>query len=93
MDGVWVAPFGPWGTRAEDPFRGLRAGPVRSSPFFFLNSQKHRESFKPFPWACAPTIRINEWANQLPLVLSFLKQNQETKLATWAKGYYQERET
>jgi hypothetical protein len=27
------------GTRAEDPFRGLRAGPVRSSPF----------SLSPFP--------------------------------------------
>jgi hypothetical protein len=31
--GVWFAPFRLWGTRAEDPFRGLRAGPVRSSPF------------------------------------------------------------
>src|SRR5580693_1769462 len=26
------------GTRAEDPFRGLRAGPVRSSPLFFFCS-------------------------------------------------------
>jgi hypothetical protein len=24
-----------WGKRAEDPFRGLRAGPVRFSPFLF----------------------------------------------------------
>jgi hypothetical protein len=24
-----------WGRRAEDPFRGLRAGPVRYSPFTF----------------------------------------------------------
>lgn len=25
-----------WGRRAEDPFRGLRAGPVRFSPLFYL---------------------------------------------------------
>jgi hypothetical protein len=25
-----------WGRRAEDPFRGLRAGPVRSSPLFLF---------------------------------------------------------
>jgi len=28
--------FGPWGRRAEDPFRGLRAGPVRFSPILSL---------------------------------------------------------
>jgi hypothetical protein len=26
--------YRPWGRRAEDPFRGLRAGPVRFSPFY-----------------------------------------------------------
>ena len=25
-----------WGRRAEDPFRGLRAGPVRYSPLFYF---------------------------------------------------------
>jgi len=29
-----VHPQDPWGRRAEDPFRGLRAGPVRTSPHF-----------------------------------------------------------
>src|ERR1700687_431529 len=33
-DGARFALSRRWGTRAEDPFRGLRAGPVRSSPFF-----------------------------------------------------------
>jgi hypothetical protein len=28
-----------WGRRAEDPFRGLRAGPVRFSPFLFLGCE------------------------------------------------------
>jgi len=28
-----------WGRRAEDPFRGLRAGPARTSPHFFRNLQ------------------------------------------------------
>src|SRR5690348_7339768 len=28
-----------WGRRAEDPFRGLRAGPVRYSPFTFADRQ------------------------------------------------------
>jgi hypothetical protein len=28
-----------WGRRAEDPFRGLRAGPVRTSPHFCRNLQ------------------------------------------------------
>jgi hypothetical protein len=28
-----------WGRRAEDPFRGLRAGPVRTSPDFCRNLQ------------------------------------------------------
>ena len=36
--GVWFAPLRLWGTRAEDPFRGLRAGPVRSSPHFFVQT-------------------------------------------------------
>jgi hypothetical protein len=27
-----------WGRRAEDPFRGLRAGPVRSSPHLFIRN-------------------------------------------------------
>jgi hypothetical protein len=31
-----------WGKRAEDPFRGLRAGPVRFSPHFFDGSQPVR---------------------------------------------------
>ena len=30
-----VLPTVPWGRRAEDPFRGLRAGPARTSPHFF----------------------------------------------------------
>ena len=30
-----LQPITAWGRRAEDPFRGLRAGPVRSSPHFF----------------------------------------------------------
>ena len=29
-----------WGRRAEDPFRGLRAGPVRFSPFFIFGFNK-----------------------------------------------------
>jgi hypothetical protein len=29
-----VLPASPWGRRAEDPFRGLRAGPARTSPHF-----------------------------------------------------------
>src|SRR5260370_15424436 len=28
-----------WGTRAEDPFRGLRAGPARTSPHLDHNSR------------------------------------------------------
>jgi hypothetical protein len=32
--------FEAWGRRAEDPFRGLRAGPVRYSPFFLLLSSR-----------------------------------------------------
>jgi len=32
--GGGLAVKGVWGRRAEDPFRGLRAGPVRSSPHF-----------------------------------------------------------
>ena len=34
-DGGGLALKGSWGRRAEDPFRGLRAGPVRYSPLHF----------------------------------------------------------
>ncbi len=34
-DGEGLAVKGSWGRRAEDPFRGLRAGPVRYSPLHF----------------------------------------------------------
>ncbi len=34
-DGGGLALRGLWGRRAEDPFRGLRAGPVRFSPLHF----------------------------------------------------------
>ena len=32
-----LQPKSQWGRRAEDPFRGLRAGPVRYSPFTFAD--------------------------------------------------------
>jgi hypothetical protein len=40
-----------WGRRAEDPFRGLRAGPVRTSPHFCQNLQlfQPRERLAPKP--------------------------------------------
>jgi hypothetical protein len=37
-----------WGRRAEDPFRGLRAGPVRSSPHFFAWYFLPEKYFHPF---------------------------------------------
>src|SRR5258708_39035786 len=33
-----LQPKSQWGRRAEDPFRGLRAGPVRYSPLFYFRS-------------------------------------------------------
>jgi len=33
-----------WGSRAEDPFRGLRAGPVRCSPLYFRRGDPGRPS-------------------------------------------------
>src|SRR5215470_1528873 len=36
--------FDRWGRRAEDPFRGLRAGPVRFSPQHFCRSVSRNSS-------------------------------------------------
>lgn len=35
-----------WGRRAEDPFRGLRAGPVRYSPLFHFRRSVTRKSIR-----------------------------------------------
>jgi len=35
-----VQSYSQWGRRAEDPFRGLRAGPVRYSPLFLVASRE-----------------------------------------------------
>ena len=36
--------YGQWGRRAEDPFRGLRAGPVRFLPFYLPAEMAIRRS-------------------------------------------------
>src|SRR5262249_25698461 len=44
MVGQAVALLIAWGRRAEDPFRGLRAGPVRSSPHFCSYLPRRRQT-------------------------------------------------
>src|SRR5260370_36104827 len=42
---AWSLHFqSPWGRRTEDPFRGLRAGPVRYSPFFLSTANPQLSS-------------------------------------------------
>jgi hypothetical protein len=51
-----LQPKSQWGRRAEDPFRGLRAGPVRYSPLFLFPLQL---SAGGFPQAFFPYIEKN----------------------------------
>jgi hypothetical protein len=47
----------PWGRRAEDPFRGLRAGPVCFSPFLFLRAPAEI-SYPNFSTSCGSKWRV-----------------------------------
>jgi hypothetical protein len=64
-----------WGARAEDPFRGLRAGPVRLSPTSFL--QSHFPLFKKFfrTFADLPkTPQTHPLGEGVPLRKDFVKR-------------------